>query len=110
MLVFNSLGFLGVFLFVFNFIKSCDFTENVTSKDFDMILLVCLIRNTTTEPAPPTGWDDLPDEVNITKTADVARIKYYRNEYLTHKPRPELSNAEFQTACQSLIGVSDNIM
>ena len=77
----------------------------MTSKDFDITLLVCLIRNTTTEPPPPKGWDELPDEDDITKAADIARIKYFRNEHLAHKPIPEMSNAEYQTACQTLIGV-----
>ena len=76
------------------------------SSDFDLNLLVCLIRNTTSETAPSTGWDNMPNDRDISKGADIARMKYYRNEYLAHKPLQQMSNAEFQTACQSVCCVS----
>lgn len=80
------------------------FPSNTTAKssDFDLNLLVCMIRNTTSETAPSTGWDNMPDDRDISKGADIARMKYYRNEYLAHTPLQQMSNADFQTACQSV--------
>lgn len=81
------------------------------SSDFDLTLLVCLIRNTTSETPPTKGWDsnDLPDAKDTSKGDDIARLRYYRNEYLAHKPVLELSTADFIQVSRSVIEAIDRL-
>ncbi|CAC5388011.1 unnamed protein product [Mytilus coruscus] len=70
--------------------------SNVTSDDFDTTLIVCLLRNMTPrEIAPVKGWDLLPDPADISKSADLARIKWYRNK-LAHDGDGKLSPTDFR--------------
>ena len=47
-------------------------------------------------PAPlATGWDALPVSTDHSLTADLVRIKYYRNSIYGHKQDMEISNEEF---------------
>lgn len=81
-------------------------TSVTKSSDFDITILVCLIRNTTQGTTPNKGWgNELPDVIDISAGDDVARIKYYRN-YLAHKSLPEMSAVDFNHASRTVIEVS----
>ena len=54
------------------------------SADFDVTLLFRLLRTITSLTPPPTGWDKLPASTDHSLPADLARIKYYRNEVYGH--------------------------
>ena len=54
------------------------------SVDFDITLLFRLLRTICNLSPPPTGWDVLPASSDISLTADLARIKYYRNSIFGH--------------------------
>jgi hypothetical protein len=46
---------------------------------------------------PSTGWDDLPNHEDVSLSADLVRIKYYRNKVYAHEnEKMELSVDEFE--------------
>ena len=65
------------------------------STDFDITLTFRLLRTICKLTPPATGWDDLPNSTDLSLEADLARIKYYRNEVYGHSKTMELSDAEF---------------
>lgn len=66
----------------------------VTSDDFDITLMVCLLRNYSIIPHPTNGYDMLPLASETGPGADLARIKYYRN-MLAHLGKDRIPNLEF---------------
>ena len=65
------------------------------SEDFDLTILIKLLRNICNLTAPSRGWDKLPDTTELSLEADIARIKYYRNKIYAHPSKLELSDIEF---------------
>ena len=65
-------------------------------------------------PAPlATGWDALPVSTDHSLTADLVRIKYYRNSIYGHKQDMEISNEEFvgllQEVSEALVRLAKSI-
>ena len=54
------------------------------SIDFDITLLFLLLRNICGLSPPLSGWDKLPPASDNSREANLARIKYYRNELYGH--------------------------
>ena len=54
------------------------------SADFDVTLLFRLLRTICSLAPPATGWDAKPASTDHSLTADLARIKYYRNSVYGH--------------------------
>lgn len=54
------------------------FVENVTSKDFDLSLMICLLRHL----AEIQIGDKLPFPQDKSADADLTRLKYYRNKVM----------------------------
>ena len=54
------------------------------SADFDVTLLFRLLRTICNLAPPATGWDAEPASTDHSLTADLARIKYYRNSVYGH--------------------------
>ena len=67
--------------------------SSVTSKNFDITLLVLLLRNICSLTPPATGWDALPSPKDLTCEADIARIKCYRNT--VHAPQASIDDIAF---------------
>lgn len=65
------------------------------SADFDVTLLFRLLRSICGLTPPAKGWDALPDSTDHSLTADLVRIKYYRNSIYGHKQDMEISSEEF---------------
>ena len=65
------------------------------SKDFDISLLSKLIKTICPLPSPITGWDDLPNAADHSLSADIVRIKEYRNAISHQYPNMEISDDEF---------------
>ena len=57
---------------------------SVTSRDFDITLLMILLRNICGLAPPRTGWDALPAATDVSCEADIVRIKYFRNSIYAH--------------------------
>ena len=72
-------------------------TGSATSSDFDITLLICLLRNMTPNvPTPPSGFDKLPiNSSDVSIGDDMARIKYYRNAAV-HNKTGKMTNQDFQ--------------
>ena len=54
------------------------------STDFDVTLLFRLLRTICNLAPPTTGWDAIPATLDHSLTADLVRIKYYRNSVYGH--------------------------
>ena len=54
------------------------------SEDFDITLLFRLLRSICNLTPSSTGWDAPPVTTDHSLTADIARIKYYRNSVYGH--------------------------
>ena len=70
------------------------------SKDFDVSLLFRLLRKRKIcrLSPPPGGWDEQPASGDHTLTADLVRIKYYRNSLYAHvKETMDIKDNDFQS-------------
>ena len=66
------------------------------SSDFDITLLFCLLRQICNLPQPPLGWHKLPAAADQTRSADLARVKFYRNTVYGHvSGAMEISDDQF---------------
>ena len=65
------------------------------STEFDITLLFKLFRNICSLTPPVTGWDMFPNRTDLSLEADLARVKFYRNEVYGHSKNMEISDAEF---------------
>ena len=65
------------------------------STEFDITLLFKLFRNICSLTPPVTGWDMIPNRTDLSLEADLARVKFYRNEVYGHSINMEISDAEF---------------
>ena len=72
------------------------------SNNFDITLLTILLRNICGFPSPATGWNDMPPPSDTSESANIARIKIYRNEVYGHIPSPELDDTKFETLWQEI--------
>ena len=73
------------------------------SADFDVTLLFRLLRTICNLTPPSTGWDALPATADHSLTADIARIKYYRNSVYGHvKQDMAIRDDEFLTLWQDI--------
>ena len=62
---------------------------------FDITLLNLLIREFSNLPTPANGWNKLPDETDDSIQANIATIKFLRNEVL-HSSSTDISESEFE--------------
>ena len=69
--------------------------SSVSSKNFDITLLMLLLRNICGLTLPATGWDNLPLPTDLSCEADIARIKYYRNAVYAHATQASVDHATF---------------
>ena len=75
------------------------------SKDFDVTLLFRLLRTICGLAPPATGWDALPPSSDNSLTAELARIKYYRNSIYGHVNQSmEVTDDEFPSLWQEISG------
>ena len=67
------------------------------SRDFDISLLSKLLKTLCPTQLPPlrSGWDRPPSRGDFSLTADIVRIKFYRNDIVHKFHSGELSDAEF---------------
>ena len=75
---------------------------SVSSASFDVTLLVILLRNICRLVAPTTGWDALPAAIDVSREADIARIKYFRNTVYAHAKHASVDDATFKSHWQGI--------
>ena len=66
------------------------------SKNFDITLLTILLRNICGLSSPTTGWNLMPPARDTSISADILRIKFFRNQ-VYHIASPQLDDAKFET-------------
>ena len=76
--------------------------SSVTSDDFDITLLMVLLRNICGLAAPATGWDSLPPASDTSVEANIARVKYYRNSVYGHASQASVDNPTFNSLWQDV--------
>ena len=69
--------------------------SSVSSKNFDITLLIILLRNICGLLPPATGWNALPPVADTTLEADIVRIKCYRNTVYGHASEASVDDATF---------------
>ncbi|XP_071149836.1 uncharacterized protein [Mytilus edulis] len=69
-------------------------TKSTSSKDFDLTMLICLLRNLGGLATPTNGWDKLPEPNEISPGADLATLKWHRND-LAHATVTCMDSNEF---------------
>ncbi|XP_068749805.1 NLR family CARD domain-containing protein 3-like isoform X3 [Montipora capricornis] len=76
--------------------------SSVSSASFDITLLVVLLRNICgfSPPASTGNWDMLPLPGDNSCEANIARIKYYRNEVYAHASQASVDDATFNMLWQ----------
>ena len=67
----------------------------VSSNNFDITLLMVLLRNICNLVRPATGWDTLPPAADTTLEADIVRIKCYRNTVYGHASEASVDDPTF---------------
>ncbi|CAH3185440.1 unnamed protein product [Porites lobata] len=73
---------------------------SVTSEDFDITLLMVLLRNICGRAAPATGWDSLPSASDTSVEANIVRVKFYRNSVYGHAIQASVDDPTFNTLWQ----------
>ena len=72
------------------------------SHKFDITSLTILLRNICRLPKPVTGWNVMPLAGDTSKSADLVRIKFFRNEVYGHKASAQLDDATFEKLWQKV--------
>ena len=76
--------------------------SSVSSKDFDVTLLILLLRNICGLTPPTSGWDNLPPAADTSDEANIARVKYYRNHVYGHAIQESVDDVAFNTYWQDI--------
>ena len=74
----------------------------VSSRDFDTTLLVVLLRNICGLAPPSSGWDKIPVAKDLSLEADIARLKYFRNEVFAHAETASVDEVTFNTCWRDI--------
>ena len=76
---------------------------SVSSANFDITLLILLLRNICgLSPPACTGWDTLPPSSDTSIEANIARVKYYRNNVYGHASQASVDDPTFNTYWQDI--------
>ncbi|XP_068679952.1 uncharacterized protein [Montipora foliosa] len=79
-------------------------------EEFDITLLHLLIREFSNLPPPSgTGWHTLPAQSDASIQANIARIKYFRNE-LSHSPSTAITESEFEDKWNQISSALEGIL
>ena len=68
---------------------------SVSSANFDITLLMILLRNICGLPSPIAGWDTLSASTDVSREADITRVKYYRNSVYGHAECASVDDSTF---------------
>ncbi|XP_046857481.1 uncharacterized protein LOC124450858 [Xenia sp. Carnegie-2017] len=71
-------------------------------ENFDITLLTVLLRNICGLKAPKRGWDNLPSSSDSSDSANIARIKFYRNKVYGHISTTSVDDSEFENLWQEI--------
>ncbi|XP_015770192.1 PREDICTED: uncharacterized protein LOC107348656 isoform X2 [Acropora digitifera] len=79
-------------------------TSSVSSANFDVTLLMVLLRNICglSPPVSTGSWDKLPLDSDNSTEANIVRIKWYRNEVYGHATKASVDDATFNALWQKI--------
>ena len=77
-------------------------TGTPDSKNFDITLLAILLRNICGLSPPAKGWNSMPPTGDTSKSADIVRIKIFRNVVYGHMTSTQLDDATFEKLWQDI--------
>ena len=72
------------------------------SNDFDITLLTILLRNICGLSSPVTGWKVMPPTTDTSISADILRIKIFRNQVYGHTAGAQYDDATFEKLWQEI--------
>ena len=72
-------------------------SPTVSSKDFDITLLVVLLRNVCSLSPPTTSWNSPPAPTDVSEAADIVRMRIHRNEVYAHTNGASVDDATFNS-------------
>ena len=75
------------------------------SINFDITLLFVLLRNMCSLSPPLSGWDKMPPVSDTSREANLARMKYYRNELYGHVTTTGIQTSAFDVKWQEVSSV-----
>ena len=75
------------------------------SINFDITLLFLLLRNICGLSPPRSGWDKMPPASDTSREANLARMKYYRNELYGHVTTTGIQTSVFDVKWQEMSSV-----
>ena len=75
---------------------------SVSSSSFDITLLIVLLRNICGLAAPTTGWNVLPTATDLSREANIARIKFFRNTLYAHAPHASVDDTTFNSQWRNI--------
>ena len=75
------------------------------SINFDITLLFLLLRNICGLSRPCSGWDKMPPVSDTSREANLARMKYYRNELHGHVTTTGIQTSVFDVKWQEMSSV-----
>ena len=78
--------------------------SQVSSADFDITLLMVLLRNICglSPPGSPGSWDELPPVSDNSMEANIVRIKCYRNDVYAHASKASVDDSTFTKLWQNI--------
>ncbi|CAB3984673.1 Hypothetical predicted protein, partial [Paramuricea clavata] len=65
-------------------------------QEFDITLLVILLRNICGLSPPSTGWNVMPGSTDNSREANIVRIRLFRNNFFGHVPGTDVSRLDFE--------------
>ena len=65
-------------------------------QEFDITLLVILLRNICGLSPASTGWNSMPGSTDNSREANIVRIKQFRNNFFGHVPGTNVSRLDFE--------------
>ena len=73
--------------------------STVSSKSFDITLLNVLLRNISglSPPVSTRSWDKVPPATDLTREADIVRVKCFRNTVYGHAERASVDDVTFKS-------------
>ena len=76
--------------------------SGLSTANFDITLLMLLLRNICGLTPPATGWNNLPPVTDTSIEANLARVKYYRNNVYAHASQASTDDATFNSCWQDI--------
>ena len=65
-------------------------------QEFDITLLIILLRNICGLSPPTTGWNVMPGSTDNSREANIVRIRLFRNNLFGHVPGTDVSRLDFE--------------